>query len=234
MDTLTLPARLRTAVGKKANSVRRMKSIPAVLYGHGITNQNLEIDGIAFQKVFRQAGSSSLVDLVIDSQSPIRVLIHDIQRHPTLTSVIHVDLYQVKMTEKLETDIDLHIVGESPAVKEHGGILVRVIDKVKVSCLPADLVPAISVDISQLKNFDDRIAIKDLTIPKGITILDDAETVVTTVTRPRTDAELEALNAAVTEDVAAVEKVEAPKADADDDGAADEAPAKNKESKKDT
>ncbi len=232
MDTLTLPARLRTAVGKHANALRRTSRVPAVLYGHGVANLNLDIDGGEFQKIFRQAGSSSLVDLVIDQDTPVRVLIHDVQRHPTATTVTHVDFYQVKMTEKLETDIELHFVGESPAVTERGGILVRAVDKVKVSCLPADLVPAIEVDISALKNFDDRIAIKDLTVPPGITIMDDAAMIVTTVTPPRSEAELEALNTAVTEDVAAVEKVEKPKAEEEGEAAEAAAPpvkAKNKE-----
>lgn len=203
-----LPARRRTAVGKQAKNLVRTNTVPAVLYGHGLENLNLEVGASEFSKIFRQAGSSSLVDLVIDESPAVKVLIHDVQRHPTKHEVMHIDFYQVKMTEKLETDIELDFVGESPAVKEQGGIFVRALDKVQVSCLPGDLVHTIAVDISSIKTFEDRIAVKDIVVPKGITILDDPETIVASVTPPRSDAELEALEGAVTEDVSGVEKVE--------------------------
>ncbi len=237
MEALVLPARTRTALGKQAKSVLHKHAIPAVLYGHGVTNRNLEIDGLVFGKIFRQAGSSSLVDLTIDDGQAIKVLIHDVQRHPTSDDFTHVDLYQVKMTEKIETDIALNFIGESPAVKEQGGILVRPMDEIRVSCLPGDLVHAIDVDISQLKTFEDHIRIQDLPIPSGLTVLDDVEAIVASVTPPRSEAEIEALDSAVAEDVSTVEKVEEKKdAESDEDAEAetgDKKPEAKKEAKKD-
>jgi large subunit ribosomal protein L25 len=136
---------------------------------------------------------------------PTKVLIHAVQHHPTRPDILHVDFYQVRMTEKLETDIELNLIGESAAVKEMGGILVRSMDKVKVSCLPGDLVHSIDVDIAALKTFEDRIRVADIVAPKGITIMENPEEIVATVSQPRTEAELASLNEEVKVDVANVE-----------------------------
>jgi len=210
MPVFNLMAVRRTALGKQNAAGRHQYRVPAVLYGHGITNQNLEVNERELLKIYRLAGASSLVDLKIDQAAPIKVLIHALQRHPVTPRVMHVDFYQVKMSEKLQTDIELNFIGESPAIKELGGILVRALDKVKVESLPGDLVPTIEVDISALQTFEDRIRVADLKRPAGLTILDNAEEIVATVTPPRSEAELEALSGKVEEDVAAVGVVEKP------------------------
>lgn len=215
METPLLAVASRILVGKKVQELRRKQIIPAVVYGHGIPSATVQIERLAFQKVWRQAGSSSLVDLVVDQQPPVKVLIQDVDHHPTKNVINHVDFYRVKMTEKLETDIELNFIGESAAVKEQGGVLIRSLDKVKVECLPGDLVHSIDVDISGLKNFEDRIHVSDIVVPKGITIMDKADEVVASVTPPRSESELEALSGKVEEDVttvSGVEKVEKPAA----------------------
>lgn len=211
METYRLAASRRTAAGKRARSLHAEGHIPAVLYGHGVASLNLAVEANEFQKIFRQASSSSLVDLTIGDQAPVKVLIQAVQRHPTRNNVTHVDFYQVRMTEKLEAEIELKLVGESSAVKEQGGILIRTLDKVRVECLPSDLVPSIDVDVSKLKTFDDHIKISDLVVPPGITILDGADEIIAGVTPPRSEAEIEALSGAVTEDVSAVGTVETKK-----------------------
>lgn len=223
MESYVLSANVRSAMGKQAKGLRRLNRVPGVVYGHGVTSVALDLESIQLQKVFRQAGSSSLVDLVVGDAAPIKVLIHDIQRHPTKPIITHVDFYQVKMTEKLETEIELELVGESPAVKEQGGILIRTLDKVKVQCLPGDLVPHIQVDISVLGTFDARIHVSDIKAPKGITILDGADEVVASVTAPRSEAELESLSEVVTEDVTKVESAE--KKEVEEEVPADDAAA---------
>ncbi|MBI5467169.1 MAG: 50S ribosomal protein L25 [Candidatus Kerfeldbacteria bacterium] len=205
MDVLTLPAQPRAELGKTVDHLRRQHRIPAVVYGHGVPSQTISVDERVFQKIYRQAGSSSLVDLVIGEQGPTKVLIQSLQRHPTTHGVTHIDFYQVKMTEKIETEIELHFVGESAAVKESGGIFIRTIDKVKVECLPGDLVPSIDVDVSVLKTFEDRIHISDIVAPKGITIMEKSEDVVASVTPPRSEEEIAALSEKVEENVEAVE-----------------------------
>jgi large subunit ribosomal protein L25 len=205
MDHFVLHAQPRTAIGKVVDHVRRQRLIPAVMYGHGLKSASLQLDASEFQKIYRQAGSTSLVDLTVADGSPVKVLIQSVQRHPTRQSVLHVDFYQVKMTEKIEAEIELSIEGESPVVKESGGILIRALDKLKVSCLPGDLVPTIAVNIEALKTFEDRIHVKDLALPKGIEPLLGGEEVVISVSKPRSEAELEQLSGEVTENIEGVE-----------------------------
>ncbi len=232
MPSHQLLAERRTDVGKALSKMRRTNQVPAVVYGHGVPSQNLTVKAQDLIRVYREAGTTSLVDLVIDQGSPVKVLIHDLQRHPTKPSILHADFYQVKMTEKLQADIQLEMTGESPAVKELGGILVRALDTLNVECLPGDLVPSIPVDISTLRTFEDRIHVSNISVPTGITILNKADEVVASVTPPRSEAEIEALSAKVEEDVTAVGTVEKEKP-AEEEVAETEAPAapSKKESK---
>lgn len=212
MSALTLTAQLRTITGKQVDKLRRQRIIPAVIYGHNQPSRSVTLDVGAFEATYKLAGATSLVDVSVGTTAPAKMLIHAIQRHPTTGRVTHVDLYQVRMTEKLEADIELHFIGESPAVKEQGGIFLRTMDKVKVNCLPADLVPSIDIDISALKTFDDRIHVSDLIVPPGLTLMEKGEEVVASVTAPRSEEELASLSEKVEENVEAVEVTKKEKA----------------------
>ena len=205
MSTFSLSATVRSEIGKRVDHLRRDKKLPAVVYGHGFPSQSVVLMTNSFEAIYKQAGSTSLIDLTVGDAQPVKVLIHGTQRHPTTGRFLHADFYVVSMSEKLEADIELTFVGESPAVKEQGGIFIRTIDKVKVSCLPSDLVSSIEVDISALKSFEDRIHISDLVVPPGLTILDKGEEVVASVTPPRSEEEIAGLSAKVEENIETVE-----------------------------
>jgi len=179
-----LNAQVRKIIGKKVKRLRRQSLIPAVIYGHKIKPLSLVVSLKDFEKVYKQAGESDLIELKIDNQRPVNVLIHDVQRHPVTDRIIHVDFYQIKAGEKITVDIKLKLVGEAPAVKEKGNILVPQIEEIKVECLPKDIVHDIAVDISNLKEVGDTIRIKDLKIPPTLKILNKPEDVVVTVEAP--------------------------------------------------
>ena len=109
-------------------------------------------------------------------------------------------------------DIKLKFVGEAPAVKGLGGVLVKAVPELKVKCLPVDLVHEIEVDISILKEFDIDIKVSDIKLPKGITVFSPSmNEVVVTVTAPRSEAELAALKTDATAAAGDVSQVEAVK-----------------------
>jgi large subunit ribosomal protein L25 len=207
MTDIAIHAQTRDVLGKKTRTLRTAGDLPAVLYGNGIENRILSVNRNDFQRAYRLAGESTLVDLSIGSDPSVKVIIQDIQRHPVTGMVQHVDFHQVKMTEKITAEIQLAFVGESAAVKEQGGVLVKNLDEVEVKALPGDLVHEITVDITSLKTFDDIIRVKDLALPKGIEILSDLDDVVCLVTPPRTDKELADLEQKVEEKVDTVEGV---------------------------
>lgn len=235
MTTLTLHATTRDVRGKKNKSLRTSGTLPGVLYGHGVQPRALSVANGEFVRIYRKAGESTLIDLTVDDATPTKVIVQDVQRHPISGAVIHVDFHQVSMTEKLHTEIPLSFVGESRAVKELGGILVKNLGQVKVEALPGDLVPEIPVDISALATFDNIIYVRDLALPKGIAVREGTDEVVALVTPPRSEAELAELEKATVDEKAAVEGVEGVKDKEPEGEAAAEgegAPAAQQDAKK--
>ena len=204
-DTIQLSAQTREKMGKKNESLRAEGLIPGVLYGRKIKNQLVKVDEKDFREVFEKAGESTLVNLSVDGQDKVEVLIHEIQKNPVTEKYIHIDFYQIRRGEKIIAKITLNFVGESPAVKNQDGVLIKNYDELEIKCLPKDLVHDIKVDLSKLENLEDAIRIKDLDIPKEIEILADEENAVVTVAPPRTAEELEELEEKVEEKVEGVE-----------------------------
>lgn len=215
----------RKIIGKKTKTLRLKNEIPLVLYGHGFKTENLSAAKNAFIQVYQKAGSSNLVDLEIDKQKSIKILIQDVQTDPVSDDIIHADLYRVRKDKKLRTQIPLHFVGKSRAVEDKEGNLITHKDSIEVEVLPDNLIDEIRVDISPLKTFDETIKISDLEIPETLEVLDDKNDIVANVTPPRSEEELEALEAEVEEDVEAV-KVEKEKKE---EGEEAEAPAEGEE-----
>lgn len=204
METFTLEAQERSVQGKKVKQLRNQGLVPGIVYGKSITPQNVTVDERSFVKLFRSAGESSLVDLVVGGKEPVKVLISDVQRDPIRDTVNHIDFRAVNMNETIETDIALKFIGESPAVKVLGAIFVRSMDHVTVRCLPKDLVHEIIVDISSLKNIDDQITVGNLNVPAGMAILDENSEIVAVAQAPITEEELAALEAEGSSDVSSV------------------------------
>lgn len=193
MTNLNLNAKTRELTGKKVDQIRKQGKIPAVLYGHNVEPINLMVDYSNFEKIFKEAGESTLIDLVIDEQKPVKVLIQDYQLEPKINQFLHVDFHQIRMDEKLHVEIELKFTGQAPAVKDFNGVLVTSLDKVQAECLPQSLVHEIEVDLSSLKTFDDAIYVADIKVPEGITLLNIPDDVVALVQPPRTEEELEKL-----------------------------------------
>ncbi len=163
--------------------------IPAVLYGNKVENVNLYVKKADFDKVWDKAGESNLIDLKFN-ETESKVLIKDVQYHPIKYIPIHVDFYQVNMKEKIITEIPLEFVGESKAVKQEGGLLMKYTDAVEVKCLPGDLLDHIDVDISKLESFEDSIHMKDLKLPESMELLRDPDEIVVNVIPPKSEDEI--------------------------------------------
>lgn len=188
--TLKLEAKTRTDLGKKAEFLRQAGKIPAVMYGHGEENHNIELNYIEFEKVLEEAGESTLVDVNIDGSKAVKTIIADVQRDPVKGRIIHADLHQVNMKEKINANVQVEFTGESRAVKEDGAVLIHNISEIEINCLPGDLMSEIIVDISALDKIGDVIMIKDLKIPVGVEILNhEEEDVIALVAAPKEEKE---------------------------------------------
>jgi len=179
-----IKAKIRDKSKEKNNFLRRNDFIPAVLYGEGIKNFSLKIEAKDFKQVYEEAGESSLITLEVDGQE-FSVLIHQIARGPINQEFLHIDFYHPSIKKKVEASIPLVFEGEAPAIKELSGILEKQFHELEVKGLAKDLPREIIVNIEGLKTFEDKILIKDLKIPEGVTILKDAKEIVAHIAQPR-------------------------------------------------
>lgn len=214
MEQIELSAATRDILGKKVRFLRRQGLTPANLYGHNIKSTALQVDTIQLKHTLAKAGKSSLVALKVDSaKRPKMVVIRDIQREPLTGGLLHVDLYQIKMEEKIKIEVSLLFVGEAPAIRDRGGILVQNMNSVEVECLPANMPHNIEVDLSVLQELDQAVHVKDLSVDEDVTILTDLEQSIIQITRSKVEVEiaeeLVAAEAEAEEVAAGEEKAEA-------------------------
>lgn len=207
---LTLNATKRT--DKKNDALRAAGQIPAVVYAPDIESESISISAQEFEKVYREAGESTLIELKIEGVTePRTVLIHDMQMAPVKDEVLHIDFYKITEGQELSTAIALEFVGVAPGVKA-GGTLMTQRDSIDVTCLPKDLVDHIEVDLSVLAEIGDTIHISDLNIPAGITVDGDAELLVATIVAPKEESEEEIEERSI-DDIVVEEKGKAEEAD---------------------
>ena len=205
---LTLRAKKRELFGGKIISLRKAGVIPAVVYGHGIKTKPVQVSYLDFEKVLHEVGESSLFNLEINKERPVKVLIHDIQYHPVTDRVQHVDFYQIKAGEKITVKVELKFVGISPAVKELGGSLITNLTELEIECLPEDLISELEVDISKLNTFDDIIRVGDLKVSEKVKILQDSQEAIAQVMPPHKEEEVKELEEVTEEKPEEAEKVE--------------------------
>ena len=229
MEALTISTQTRKLTGRKTNKLRREGCIPGIVYGPKSKNVSIKINEKDFKDIFRKAGESTLIDLKIDDKEIGKVIINNYQIEPVSDNIIHFDLYQVRMDKKITTRVSIKFIGESPAIKNESGILVKNHDTLEIKCLPKDLIHNIEIDLSVLKHIDDIIRIKDLKISDEIEIIADLEEAIVNVAPPRTEKEMEELEEKVEEKVEGVESAKEKK-EGDEESSEEE---DKKEEKKD-
>lgn len=182
MEQLTLTAQPRTVTGKQVRQLRRQGLIPAVVYGHRTEPIALSIEERQLRQVLQQAGGNQLIKLQVgDDQATRMVLLREVQREPIKRRLLHVDLYEVVMTERIRAEIPVVFTGASPAVRSGQGILHHGLEAVEVECLPGDLIPHIEVNLDQLTEIDQEIRVGDLNLGEKIEVLSDPDELIVRV-----------------------------------------------------
>lgn len=153
-----------------ADNVRKTGSIPAIFYGPKETSTPIIVDTISFKKVWKKAGASSVIILKDEIGNEHESLIHEVDVHPLSGEPRHADFYVIEKGKKVEVALPLVFEGISPAVKDLGGILVKVRRDIDIEAAPRDLPQNIVVDISKLAQLTDVILAKDLPVPTGVEI----------------------------------------------------------------
>jgi large subunit ribosomal protein L25 len=202
---LEVTAEARSVTGRAVKRLRTEGMLPVVLYGKGVSATNLQVPTKAFEKAFKEAGESTLIYLNVGSDS-YPTIIKDVAREPVSGAFVHADFYKVSLTEKIKANVSVVFIGESPAVKDLGGIFVRNANELEVEAFPQDLPHEIAVDISGLMTLNSSLTVGDIK-GHGWTLTGAANEVIASVTEPISEEELKASLEEPTTDVSAVEEI---------------------------
>lgn len=199
--SIELKAENREQFGRALKSIREKGLVPAELYGYGLKNEHLAVVKKDFLKVFKKAGESTMIDLMVGGKKH-PVMIHDVAVDPVTDEVISIDFYQVRLDKKIQIKVPVVYVGEAPAVKEKQGVLVKAMNEIKVEALPADIPHTIEVNLALLTDIGVDLHISDLKLGGNVRIMEDPTFVIATVTARMTEEEEAKLAAAA--DVSAI------------------------------
>lgn len=190
-----LRAELRNQVGKKVRALREAAFLPAVVYGEGIPTQAITVSCRDFEKVYQETGESAVLELDV-AGNLYSVLIHDIAHDPLRGNVIHADFYAVRMDKVLRVKVPVVFTGESRAIKNEGGILVRVLQEIEVEALPQNLPHEFYANLEDLEVMNSRILVKDLPHEDTVKIIAEPDEVIALIEAPRSDEALAELRSA--------------------------------------
>jgi large subunit ribosomal protein L25 len=215
MEEILLDAELRGVTGKQVKRLRRDGLVPAVIYGRRTEPIALKIEQRALRDVLKKAGTNRLITLNVGGlEDSRRVLVRELQRDAISHAVVHVDLYEVVMTEKITAEVPVALIGASPPVRDGEGILFQGLDSVEIECLPGDLPPNIEIDISGLTAIDQTILVRDLKLSDAIEILSEPDEIIVRIL-PLEEEEIEEVVVAEVPEVEVVGEEEKPEAEAE-------------------
>jgi large subunit ribosomal protein L25 len=187
-DTTTLTVAPRTAEGSRANRrLRRTGLVPGVVYGGEGEPVAFQVDARELRQALAHAGA--VITLTVDGQGEAPVVLKEQQRHPVTGHALHIDLLRVDLRQRIHATVVLELTGteDAPGVKA-GGVLEQVTRELNIEALPNEIPDSIQHDVSAAE-IGDTIALEAVTVPAGVTLLDDLETVIVTLTPPRLTVE---------------------------------------------
>jgi large subunit ribosomal protein L25 len=162
------------------HELRRGQMIPSIVYGQGREPLPIALEGRNLNRIFSHHGYSGLFSLELEGEPrPILALVREVQRHPVNREINHLDFLEVSMTEKITSNVPIHIIGEEEITKQ-GAILQAGAKELEVSCLPADLPESVICDVSQLQ-IGEKITVADLAVEANVEKISDPDTVVAVI-----------------------------------------------------
>lgn len=189
---------------ENAREMRKTGTVPGVVYGNAAKNTMVKCSAKELGAVYSLAGTNTLVEVALDGKK-VPCLIHALSFDPVTDAFEHVDFYAVDMTKKVTTHVPVVFEGESPAVKNLGGVLLTVHSQLEVTCLPSDIPANFTVNLGTLENFHDSVTVGKLVMPKGVVAKSSPEMVIVVVQEPRKEEVIEPVVTAATAEGAAAE-----------------------------
>lgn len=179
----------RTVMGKANKRLRKDGLIPGNIFGHNQDAQTIQLDAIRFDYLRRHGSLRSILTLSLPDKSTQTVLLRYVQRAPKSGKILHVDFSRVNLTERIGMRVPLHFVGESPAVKIDGGVLLHLVETLEIECSASDIVDAIEVDISSMTEIDATLHASDVKLPENFKLVTNPEEPIAKVSATRAEVE---------------------------------------------
>lgn len=199
----------RDLIGKKVRALRASGVIPGVAYGAGEQPVNVQADELALEKLISQVGTSTPINLDIEGKQHLAI-IKNIDREVVSGRLYNVEFQLVSADEEIETEVPIRLIGQGESPAERAGLVVmQVLDAIELVAKPADMIPALEIDIKSLATLEDSIAIQDVVLPKGVAFADKEIDPNLTIVNVYDPAELEAANEAAGGDATDETEVEA-------------------------
>ncbi|MEK7185594.1 MAG: 50S ribosomal protein L25 [Patescibacteria group bacterium] len=213
--------------GQKLDELRKSGLMPIVFYGKKQPSMSASVKLQDFIKVWEDVGETGVVTLSgagNGEQGDLEALIHDIDFDPVKETPRHADFYVFEKGHTVKLAVPVEFVGVAPAVKDLGGILIKVLYEIKIEAMPKDLPRDLKIDVSKLVNFESQALAGDIAMPTGVTLLEAADEVVALVAKPKE----EVVEEAAPVDLSAIE-VEKKGKKEEESAEGEAAPAKGKE-----
>jgi len=189
MATASLNASARSDRGTGvARKLRQAGQVPAVIYGHGREPQSLALVTRDIDKLLTQVSAASTVIELTVGDSTVKTLIREIQRHPFKRHILHVDFQELVAGEKVTVSVPLRFIGVAEGVRNSGGILEETMHQVHIRVDPSIIPDHVDVDVTSL-TIGHSFHIRDIKLPEGVLVLDDAGATVCVCTAPKTVVE---------------------------------------------
>lgn len=206
MAVIPLKGSRREQLGKGgARKARAAGQIPGVLYGHGDEPVAVAVGSRDFELALRtHRGGNPLVNLDLGG-SEVTALIRDVQYDPITHRILHLDFHHISLTEKIEVEVSIHLIGTPTGVKDGGGILEHITRTVEVRCLPTAIPSSLDANVESL-NVGDSVHVRDLVV-SDVEILTDPDTTIATVVAPTVMEEAAPAEAAAAAETAAEPEV---------------------------
>ena len=195
----------RTVLGKKVKALRRRGVTPGNIYGHKIDSAAVQADTVELVHLLRASTRNAIIDLQVEGDAKARpVIVRAVERDPVSGEILHIDFYQISMTEKMKAEVPVVLTGTSPAVSTFGGVLLQMLERVPVEALPADIPTQFEVDVSRLTELEQSFHIRDLSFDESkVSLQVDPDVVLARVAAPRLATAEEEGTAAAAEGAAA-------------------------------
>ncbi len=170
---------------RETKRLRKQGLIPGVLYGRDAPVAISVAEPELRRALTGAAGLHSILDVEIDGVGESHAsILKEYQVDKLRGRVTHIDLQEVRLDRAISAAVTVHLTGgeSSPGVKE-GGVLSQPLREVNVEALPLEIPEHLDLDVSEM-SIGDNLRIADVHVPEGVTLLDDPETVVATLTVP--------------------------------------------------